>query len=314
MSEKGCVTNTLHHDPEEVGKRRKHADLEAGATDERKMIDNNAEGENCRPSSIRNLLHQVELNAKELQEAKEAKEAQHFESDESIRDSEFTPASNLKLAKFQGLQPCERAVRITSTVDALFMKNFSGTKESLFLALLEFVKIAIYIATSLANMESCAVFSPTVLLIGGAVIFAQIAIMLAKKLLRGLHLLKVLFQLESSSSLEELLIRFLAGVGVGLVELYFVVATFWYLNTLNNVIESISAGLTLLIVDNLDSFAMTYIKFECVVVVSSFNEKQQKWLDRAQLVAPIVLFAVMYFIAINVSFSDHSTYQTEYCD
>lgn len=311
MSEKRCVTNALHHDPEEVDKRRKHADLEAGARNERKMIDNNAEGENCRPSSIRNLLHQVELNAKELQEAKEAKEAQHFESDESIRDSEFTPASNLKLAKFQGLQPCERAVRITSTVDALFMKNFSGTKESLFLALLEFVKIAIYIATSFANMESCAVFSPTVLLIGGAVIFAQIAIMLAKKLLRGLHLLKVLLQLDS---LEEVLIRLLAGVGVGLVELYFVVATFWYLNTLNNVIDSISAGLTLLIVDNLDSFAMTYIKFECVVVVSSFNEWQQKWLDRAQLVAPIVLFAIMYFIAINVSFSDHSTYQTEYCD
>lgn len=225
------------------------------------------------------------------------------------RGSEFELAKNPE--RFGELPSNLRAIRVRNNIDMLLVQHPIGIKPA-FCAMIEIFKVIVFYATIVKNMNSCAVFSPTILLIGGLFNLFQIAVMTTKKLIRALY---IITYDETKDEELYMLLRVGSIVGLGIVEVLFITATFWLLNTINDLLDAITSGLALLVVSNLDDFVFQYITLETVAhkTGKQLQNKYSKYIEVGQIVVVVVLFSVLYLIAISVATSDHSGYDAKYC-
>lgn len=127
--------------------------------------------------NIQNVLHE---NTNNIDIEKNEKNKEEFHDD--IRDSEYEPATNLE--RFGQLKPYLRAIRVRNTIDVLLIDNIFSI-QTIFAICLEILKFILFIFTIFVNINSCAQFSPTVLLVGGLFNLLQIAVLSTKKIIRG---------------------------------------------------------------------------------------------------------------------------------
>lgn len=319
----GNVTNTLHaqnnnkNDEEQQNYQQpEYPTYQSYSRDGRQMSkDGRPEKESFADHLFGKFVSYINKKDDKDEGKKASKKRLESIDEESIdfRDSNYILAKNKELhqnIKKRG-RPDLTAIKITSTLDAILAEDFIQLK-TFFLFSLEFLKLVVFAGTIWTNMNSCALFSPSVLLLGGIVNFAQISVMCVRKLTRALY---ITTYNDLCDDVRYIVLRVASVVGLAIIEVLFITATFWYLNTMSNVMTAITSGLALLVVSNLDIFALNYVDLE-LIVFKTYREKfeeHQSLLEMGQIALVFILFCFFFSIAFCISISKHTTYDQDFC-
>jgi hypothetical protein len=210
------------------------------------------------------------------------------------------------------LKPNQRKIQVKSTIDYLLTTEVINFKTPLFV-LVEVLKAIIFGVVTIQNIDSCAKFSPYVLLVSGLFIFPQIAVLWNGKLMKLFQILS--YDMKDDKN-EFKLVRGLAVLGMFFIEVLFAVATFWYMNTLTDVISGVTSGLTMMVISNFDTVLLSQITVYTTAYKTNTDklEKFFGYIYYSQYFFVVFFSGLLYVIAISVATSNHSGYQSSYCD
>jgi hypothetical protein len=197
----------------------------------------------------------------------------------------------------------------------LLAKHLFDLKILLFIGV-ELIKCIILVVTIFRSIASCAVFNRYVLLVGGAFNFAQVAALSMNKLFKVPVMLTYYYSDNDLGEVVMLFLRVIAGVLLVLSEVVFIIAIFWYMDTLDDMISGITSGLTLMVVANLDTAIYSVIAIDLVVHKTRPSELKgwEMWLEYGQIVFTVGMYFILMIIAAAVAYSDHDDYDSTNCN
>lgn len=203
-----------------------------------------------------------------------------------------------------------QVIRVQRTLDVLLLKHLLDIKVLLFIGV-EVVKFIILVFTISYSTHSCAVFNRSVLLVGGLFNFAQISAISINKLFKAPLFLTYNFVGDEPM----FFLRILAAGLLVVSEVFYIVAVYWYMNTLDNLIDGITSGLTLMVVSNMDSALYSLAPVDLIVHKTNPSKlkEYERVLEYGQIVVSVGLFVLLMIIAAAVAFSNHDDYDSEYC-